>query len=118
MGMFLRRGVSGKLAVTITLIEDSVFNFDENIAYVMVNGVKYCKKTVLEVYYGTVIGICVGATSPMYEDECRVTIDGELVQSGAGIYRYTVLKPSTLKFGGARSTGGNNSWRICAITRG
>lgn len=118
MGMFLRRGVSGKLAVTITLIKNSAFGFDENIAYVMVNGVKYCKKTVLEVYYGTVIGICVGATSPMYEYKCRVTIDGELVQSGAGIYRYTVLKPSTLEFGGASSTSGNDSWRSCAITRG
>lgn len=117
MGMFLRRGVSGKLAVTITLIKNSAFGFDENIAYVMVNGVKYCKKTVVEVYYGTVIGICVGATSAMYEYKCSVTIDGELVQSGAGIYRYTVLKPSTLTFAGSSSSVGNDSWRICTITR-
>ena len=109
--------MSGKLTVTITLVQNSAFGFDENIAYVMVNGVKYCKKTVLEVYYGAVIGICVGATSPMYEDECRVTIDGELVQSGAGIYRYTLLKPSTLTFGGNYSANEKFSWRSCAITR-
>ena len=114
MGMFLRRGSAKKLTVTITKVTTGTV-LSEDIAYVIVNGVKYYKKTVLEVYPGTVVEIFVGTTNATFEYKCYVAIDEKRVQTGAGIYRYTVKKPSTLTF----RPGNNNydSWRYCIITR-
>lgn len=114
MGMFLRRGSARKLTLTITKINSGSV-LDENIAYVMVNGVKYYKPTVLEVYRGTVVEIYVSVTNADYNFKCYVAIDGKRVQFGTGIYRYTVKKPSTLTFGS--NYNDKASWRYCEITR-
>lgn len=117
MGMFLRRGSARKLTLTITKSNNGTV-LDENIAYVMVNGVKYyTNNTVLEVDRGTVVEVCVGASGAIYEYKCYVAIDEKHVLPGAGIYRYTVKKSSTLTFGKGISSNGEYSWRYCIITR-
>lgn len=117
MGMFLRRGSAKKLTVTITKTTTGTV-LNENMAYVMVNGVKYYTNgTVLEVDRGTVVEVCVGANDAIYEYKCYVAIDEKHVLPGAGIYRYTVKKSSTLTFYAGKSSAGGYSWRYCIITR-
>lgn len=114
MGMFLRRGSAKKVTVTITKTTTATV-LHEDYAYAIVDGVKYYKPTVLEVYRGTVVEIYVSVTNADYNFKCYVAIDGKRVQFGTGIYRYTVKKPSTLTFGS--NYNDKASWRYCEITR-
>lgn len=114
MGMFLRRGTNRKVTVTITKTTTATV-LHEDYAYAIVDGVKYYRQTVLEVNRGTVVEIYVGTTNADYDYKCYVAIDEKRVQRGAGIYRYTVKKPSTLTFYAGHDTAA--SWRHCIITR-
>ena len=100
MGMFLRRGLAGRIALNIT--ETGTTGLSKTQGYVTVGGTKYFSSTTLELTRGSVVEIYIGSTNSTY-----------------GTYRYVVRRPSTLLFTRLAVSSGNSTYyyRVCDITR-
>ena len=61
MGMFLRRGLAGRIALNIT--ETGTTGLSKTQGYVTVGGTKYFSSTTLELTRGSVVEIYVGSTN-------------------------------------------------------
>ena len=117
MGMFLRRGLAGKIALEIT--ETGTTGLGKTQGYVTVDGTKYYAATTLELNRGSVVEIYVGSTNATYAERSYIKIDGRTVQTGKGTYRYVVRRPSTLLFTRHSVSSGSSTYyyRVCDITR-
>lgn len=117
MGMFLRRGLAGRIALNIT--ETRTTGLSKTQGYVTVGGTKYFSSTTLELTRGSVVEIYVGSTNSTYAKRSYIKIDGKTVQTGSGTYRYVVRRPSTLLFTRLAVSSGNSTYyyRVCDITR-
>lgn len=80
-------------------------------AYAVVGVTKYTSSATLTVEEKTVVEVTVHASSNANKAKCKVILNGEVVQSGAGTYSMVIRKPTSFVF-----AKGDTAYYTCTIT--
>lgn len=91
-------------------------HFSETIGYATINGVKYAEETTLQVLRHQTVSVTVGSGSSTNAGKCEVTLNGEIVQSGAGTYELTVDSGMVITFEGPHAGVQSAYYYTCSIT--
>lgn len=108
MGMFLRRGLPTPEHFTVDISGD----FSSTKAYATIGETKYTAAATVEVKPDTTVDVYVGG----FEEQNRISLNGDLVLAGAGTYALKVTGNAAIAFD--KKTNNSGSRYICDITMG
>ena len=90
-------------------------SFSKTQGYATINGVKYAEETTLQVLRHQTVSVTVSGSSSN-ASKCKVTLNGETVQSGAGTYELTVDSGMVITFEGPHAGVQAAYYYTCSIT--
>lgn len=85
--------------------------FTRSYSHAVVGVTMYTSSATLTVEEKTVVEVTVDASSNANRAKCKVILNGEVVQSGAGTYSMVIRKPTSFVF-----AKGDTSYYTCTIT--
>lgn len=108
MGMFLRRGLPTPEHFTVDISGD----FSSTRAYATIGETKYTAAATVEVKPDATVDVYVGG----FEEQNRISLNGDLVLAGAGTYALKVTGNAAIAFD--KKSISNRAYYICVITMG
>lgn len=108
MGMFLRRGLPTPEHFTVDISGD----FSSTRAYATIGETKYTAAATVEVKPDATVDVYVGG----FEEQNRISLNGDLVLAGAGTYALKVTGNAVIAFD--KKSISNRAYYICDITMG
>lgn len=91
--------------------------FDEECAYAEVGDTKYTDAAEIAITKWHTLTVHVSATTEGYNDQCKVTLNGAVVLTGAGDYELIVTDQAAIEFIKDSHSAGNIHYE-CNITMG
>lgn len=85
-----------------------------NYGYATIDETEYTEKTTLKVKRYTEIQVYVSSYSSSLRENCQVTFNGTVVQSGAGLYTFIAKSDIAVEF--TRTKSGSTYYYTCDIT--